>query len=455
MNRVSDFTITIPCDDSNTILLHGYTGAVDIVSNDVGLLINESMDNPIKINDFSEDELRILQERGYITELSKIEEKDEFKRVAKTMKKIRENFVSATILVTYNCNFRCSYCFEQNNFKLGNNFLSNVMNKKRVDQIFDVLESLKKDGKHVQKEIMLFGGEPLLKENFEIVEYIVGQAKNYGYTLGAITNGYDLDSYGELLGKGKIERLQITLDGDEEVHNSRRFLLGGEKTFNRIIENIDGALKKGVNLNIRINIDLRNLKQLNVMSSFFEEKGWNEKTNFHYYFKDVNFNCKSGSTKYDLSEKEIIEDMLKNETEYNKHTRSGTEKMLEDSINYLLKNKSIMIMKPDYCGATNGMKVFDPFGDVYSCWNVVGNGNMAIGRVEGDKIIYNDNYHRWNNRTVVNIDECSNCPYALFCGGGCAYNAISNGTIDTAQCDDFKEIFHSVFRNAIKEQYID
>ena len=46
-----------------------------------------------------------------------------------------------------------------------------------------------------------------------------------------------------ILSTGKIREVQVTLDGTESVHNSRRFLKGGEGTFDRIVRGIDAVLK--------------------------------------------------------------------------------------------------------------------------------------------------------------------------------------------------------------------
>lgn len=40
--------------------------------------------------------------------------------------------------------------------------------------------------------------------------------------IGAITNGYDLDSYIDLLKEFSFKNLQITLDGKKEVNDRRR-----------------------------------------------------------------------------------------------------------------------------------------------------------------------------------------------------------------------------------------
>ncbi len=91
-----------------------------------------------------------------------------------------------------------------------------------VDKAYEAISKIRVDERTTNKSIQLYGGEPLLAENKKIVEYIVKQGKQRGYVFNAVTNGYDLDAYEDLLGPDNITRLQITVDGDREWHNKRR-----------------------------------------------------------------------------------------------------------------------------------------------------------------------------------------------------------------------------------------
>ena len=53
----------------------------------------------------------------------------------------------------------------------------------------------------------------MLKENKDIVTYIVEKGVANGHKFHSVTNGYDLEAYADLLSPDKIARLQITLDG--------------------------------------------------------------------------------------------------------------------------------------------------------------------------------------------------------------------------------------------------
>lgn len=117
-----------------------------------------------------------------------------------------------TFLITYNCNFRCPYCYESPISAGGNCWSKQVFTKEMVDRLYDSLLEISPRELH-SKRITLYGGEPLLAENKEIVSYIVSKGVKLGYTFDAVTNGYDLEVYADLLSSDKIAFLQITLDG--------------------------------------------------------------------------------------------------------------------------------------------------------------------------------------------------------------------------------------------------
>lgn len=449
MERVSDYVIIKKCKNGSYALLQSYTGAVDIVSNDIGVKILKAK-NTHQLKDFSEQEKSILFKRGYLTTKNKTEEKQILTRVCESIKSIQQKYRSITIIPSYNCNFRCSYCFEKSNFRNGE-MLKHVLTKEMTDDIFSHINKMKEENYEIDSEIVLFGGEPLMAENRNNIEYIVKKAVTNGYSLFAVTNGYDLDKYIDLLGKDEIKTLQITLDGDQMCHDKRRFLKNGEGSYQKICRNVDAALDKGTNIIIRSNVDMRNLQQVGNILDNYKRYGWTQRNNFSFYFKNVNFEQSYCSDEYAMSEIDIMK-MLNERGIPNTELMSGIYRRLDKNIRYLIDKQKMMIMKSNYCGATGGMLVFDPLGDVYSCWNLVGNREYRIGEWDKESIRYNEQYEKWNNRIVSNIAECSDCEYALLCGGGCAAYNIDKGY--KSNCEDFMELFDNIFLKVVEEKSI-
>ena len=88
--RRSNYCIFVDLDgtDKKTMMLHAYTGAMDIVQAQIATFLKEhSMFEEEEIN-FSKDSLALLIARGYITTKSAAEEKDYVRRFAELLHKI-------------------------------------------------------------------------------------------------------------------------------------------------------------------------------------------------------------------------------------------------------------------------------------------------------------------------------------------------------------------------------
>ena len=79
---------------------------------------------------------------------------------------------------------------------------------------------------------------------------------------------------------GRVREIQVTLDGTAAVHNKRRFLKGGEGTFETIVRGIDACLQNNITVNLRMVIDKENIGNLPEMAHFAIEKGWTKSPYF-------------------------------------------------------------------------------------------------------------------------------------------------------------------------------
>lgn len=96
------------------------------------------------------------------------------------------------------------------------------------------------------------------------------------------------------------------------------------------------------------------------------------------------------------------------------------------------------------------MYVFDPFGDVYGCWETVGDTKQRIGRYFPELKIGNDFMESWSKINITNLPKCQKCKYALFCAGGCIYR-IYDSCISDSFCEDFQICFAKSVVNACRE----
>ena len=65
--------------------------------------------------------------------------------------------------------------------------------------------------------------------------------------------------------------VQVSLDGDRELHDKSASPHSGEKTFDKIVDNINLLLKQGTHVNIRLNLDRRTLPPIPTADNRTEE----------------------------------------------------------------------------------------------------------------------------------------------------------------------------------------
>jgi uncharacterized protein len=110
----------------------------------------------------------------------------------------------------------------------------------------------------------------------------------------------------------------------------------------------------------------------------------------------------------------------------------------------LFKKEAYPDFSPAYCGSEMGMLVVDPFGRVFTCWDVVGKDDQVTGHVQPgmSRFLWNFNKAKWRTRTVDLMKACQTCPYALICRGGCASRSNNAyGDYFREFCGEIKGIF--------------
>lgn len=429
--KFSDYNIIVKSKNNKYNAIQGYTGAFDSFDESIGKLLIERDD---KIFNEADEIKEYLYKRGYLCSIEK-NEKEQMKRIADIMHRKSTEKYGIAILPTYNCNFRCRYCFE----KINKYDKEKVISREMIDNIFKALGSLDRD---VNKNICLFGGEPFIRSNHDIVKYIVDIGKTYGFKFFATSNGYDLEYFRDIIDTDKINCIQITLDGLKEYHDNSRYLVGKKPTFDKIVSNIDWCLKKNIKISIRTNISESNISQVENLIKFYKEKKWTRYSNFKFYFSPLD-SCGSKDNRNDYNGSRILEKLKElsidniNPIEI-VSVYSSIKKKLEE---YIYNNK-LVLFQSEACASNRKEVYIDADGLIYSCCNLVGT-KYVVGNLDEDRILFNEQFSEWNNRYISNMDKCSSCSYALFCGGGCAAkNVRLNKDINNAVCGEYKNIFN-------------
>lgn len=444
--RTSSYIIPVRLEgkEGKSMLIHGYTGAIDIVSEDLLEKI-KAISSP---NDFSESTLQTLLKRGYVTTKTEEEEYAYVARMAKALHKECDILsTSFTWVVSYNCNFRCPYCFEGRDKKDGKEKL--VFTKEQVDIAYETQDKIQPHRKLRKNIITLYGGEPLLAENKDVVNYIVEEGRKRGYKFVAVTNGYEIDHFLNLLSDDGIYRLQITIDGPKEIHNQRRIHYKDQNTFDKIIANIKLALDRGVKVVVRMNSDGRNIDQYTELKEYFKEKEYFNYSNFYIYLARLRDYYNITPLEHEglnfMSPQSFNSKRVQlNATPFSQDT--GYYKDIYDA----LINKRAIPFRPLACKAQSGEYVFDPLGNIYPCWEAVGKKEHIKGVYSKESIVWNKEVlDRWQNTDITQRESCRHCKYALFCAGGCPYHRMLNQ--DKLQCAIFRNMFDLAINKAYAE----
>jgi len=123
---------------------------------------------------------------------------------------------TVSLFLTYNCNLRCTMCGQWGEDGWARKLAPDVV-KRELDR--DVISRLIDDLAPYRPAITLFGGEPLLSENWP---FVVERAKAAGMRVNMISNGTLLDRHIDTIIDLGVDEIIFSLDGPEEIHDEIR-----------------------------------------------------------------------------------------------------------------------------------------------------------------------------------------------------------------------------------------
>lgn len=458
-------------EEGKFVLIHSYSGAVDKVSPQVVrfLLDRRGGERATHVKDEitaesalsgqtwgspDEQEVEKLRSRGYLTTQTVHQERAYVQKIARWFhgRNLANSVPSFLLIPTYECNLRCPYCFETGTRVDLNkqNLLRNVMTRGRVDEAFAAIDKLLEKRfagqKTVQEawrglQIGLFGGEPLQEMTRDVTRYIIYRARGRKGWVSAVTNAVDLHLFEDLMGKG-LGSIQVTLDGPRDVHDTKRIGPQHRQTYDAIMENLKMAAGK-LRIVIRIHTDWKSVDRTNEILEDLDRRGVKENvqtyvTPRHAYHSNADFPIFPN-----MSGAKVHEQMQLLPNPIPEASGANIESRLTS---YVQGGLTKLGPGTEYCSATAGMHLFDPLGDVFACWEVVGRPSERIGTYSSEGIAYNQRCVDWRQRSPADIPECTNCKYVMFHFGGCAAMVADKDLLSPA-CNGFQDEFTLVSRD--------
>ena len=365
------------------------------------MLSNVKLGKEINLESIDEETLDIMNSSKIFVE----SDDDELLslKFKKYSHRFNQRFLSLTIAPTLDCNFKCSYCFEDPGKK---NYMSLATENKLIDFIkkFNNLDFL---------HVSWYGGEPLMAE--KTIQRLTKSLINFGlnYSASITTNGYLLNKkFINQLESLRINDIQVTIDGPEEIHNARRPHKNRGGSFNTIIDNLHNLSvykkDKRIAIKVRVNIDTTNEQCYadiynyikNIDKSIYVYPGFVQEVTTCQSNRSCNLDrFRKASFKIsNFKERSILD-------EYFYPRLSGSECMARHINSFLI----------------------GPEGEVYKCWSDVGQQERVIGSITDDSIT---NFTLMT-RYILGADpfdnkDCKDCFFLPICGGGCPYFALKN-----------------------------
>lgn len=305
----------------------------------------------------------------------------------------KKDYLHLVILPTEDCNFRCTYCYEEHH--------TLTMSEWVESSIVRFVE------KHLAEynalRIEWFGGEPLFAKDivFRLSEKFneICKKLHKPYYASMTTNGYflDVDTFKALF-RSKVLRYQITLDGLKPYHDKQRFLEDGSGSFDTILHNLrsirDEIHSNFFNITIRCNITSENREQFGEYIDFLQ-KEFGDDIRFSFLWK-IAWNPGSNACESYLGQNALKTVLME----------SASKKMNLDT------NRRQMTKFGNICYASNKNSfIVGANGDLFKCTVAFDKDINKIGVLldNGDMDIDQAKFRYWTEKKTSYNSICSSC----------------------------------------------
>lgn len=366
--------------------------------------------------EISPDHEKILAPLGMVTP-SRSQEIREMTRYFDT--RIPNNqALDFTIVLNLDCNFACTYCFEEDVKKKA------YMSYETANRLLSYLEErLKETGKNLLVDF--YGGEPLL--SLDLLENMAGKLKAICSNLGR-SFSFRLITNGSLFTRKTAKRLvppglsgvKITLDGPPDNHDRYRPFKSGKGSFGILLENIQNTWDLA-RIDIGGNYSAFNFPRFVELLDLLERVGLTPdkipRVKFDPVFQPASKNISARNP--DIGCKSVNEPWV-----------PGAEKLLREEI--LKRGYDTPKPSPLCCMIENpDSLVVNVDGTFYKCPCFIGLPDYCAGSLETGITDYRKQYGLdvWKN------PECLACEYLPLCFGGCRHSTfVETGNIRGVSC---------------------
>ncbi|MDD5438829.1 MAG: radical SAM protein [Candidatus Omnitrophica bacterium] len=361
----------------------------------------------------------------------------------------RFNIRNVVLLVSNNCNFRCSYCQIE----------ENMDQKRMVNMSRDVaakaLALFKRNSNPGEKKtVTITGGEPLL--NMDVVRFIIAKVrKEFKNTrIVVFTNGSLVTKELARYFKDNDILMLVSLDGPRAMYDRVRKTKAGQGSFDAAMRGYNLLKAAGCKIGVSAVGGTHNIKDVDKTFDFF----------LKLKPSSIGFNFSHFLLEKDNPTEVPIIDFGRILLDFYEILRSRG--IFLENISRPIGAFQTNTPKVNECQAQGYGFTVDARGKVGPCKSLTVADVFSVdidglGRIE-DNPMFRD----WSLRSPFMVAECLDCPALGICGGGCAYDSyISNKGdfkgIDTRVCEYKKyvlefliwDLFKVIRKKAAKQKF--
>lgn len=297
--------------------------------------------------------------------------------------------ISVTIWITYKCNLRCKYCYENNRFATDNE------ETVQYNEIINFVKYIADANPRDEIIINFHGGEPLLffdriKDFVELLSTSLGQRDIY---FGITTNGTLLNEEIIRYLNEKFNEISVSIDGIKRVHDKYRISADGRGSYDKIITNLNKSAIDKEKIRIRMTLTSYGVP------FFYDSVCELYKKGYKYIVPAIAVNDPGWS-------EEKFEQLY-----------GGIKELINNGFSDLKFLQKLLEDKKPFSPCAGGIKTFNIGCDnnVYPCEYVVGIKKFSLGNLSDYKDVLCNGVKRNKSYLAMNKRDCQECSYKEYC----------------------------------------
>lgn len=419
--KISKYTFLLPQEDECTVLYNCRTEAIAVIENEKAQLLSMYSDDLETVQKQHPAFYEFLTHKQFAVS-SEINEEEELIQKWELEDNNPKSF-GLFINPTLDCNLNCWYCFEKHiKGSLVNDDVSLAISKLIERKV--TLQGVK------YLSLCFFGGEPLIafksfvvpllkKTNILCQEY--GCQLHVGFVTNATLITNEMLDWLQSLHTMRPIIFQITLDGNEQMHNQTKVFPNKKGSYRLILENIRKILTHKMHITLRLNMTNENIESFyDVMDdistlSFFEKELITIDLQRVWQDAEKGNLCDFEETQTNIRNAFVSEGFKVNELKHIDNSRCYADRENHISINY--------------------------DGRLFKCTACDFTANNSEGILSNDGLMmWNEKYakrmqHRYGN------DFCRMCRIFPLCHGGCSQHKLNTLHIKNQCIRNYDELY--------------